>query len=263
MVFRAAKKVYKKFQKGGVRKVAKYAGKKVYRRYSSGGLSQVAKDVSYLKGLINVEKKYAEASYSNLFGQTNGNASGVVTIDVTPAPAQNVAFNGRTGQSVKLVSATMNIIINAQADQDTGCRIRFEIYSVKGDPKTATLCTTELYDSNPLTTIIDAMSNRNPNNYSDYKLICKRSVWMPATQHAGTIPSQRQKNLKINLKLNHHLRFDKNTTTLVSGQIVIIAFADSGNASSLVASTQPYIQNPQVSTGFQYNMWTRFYYVDN
>lgn len=264
MVFKTARKVYKKYKKGGIAKVARYGAKKVYKRYARGGMGQVAKDVAMLKAMVNTEKKYIDNTYSNVFGQVNGNSSGAIPLDITIAPIQNVTYNGRTGQSLKLVSAQINIIINNQSATAVGTKMRFEIFYVKGDPKTAAVAMSELYDANSLTTIIDYNSNRNPNNFSDYTKICSRTIWYP-TENSGVAGSkQRMKTLKINLKLNHHLRFDKNSTTLLTGQIVILAFAETGNSSNVIPTTTlNYIQNTAVNTGFTYNMATRFYYVDN
>lgn len=263
MVFKTARKLYKKYQKGGVRKVAKYGAKKVYRRYSSGGVAQVVKDVAMLKAMVNTEKKYFDATYSDTLGQCIGNFTGVNYKDITPLPVQNVAYNGRTGQSIKLVSAQINIIINNQSAQRVGQRIRFEIYSIKGDPKTLAAVGLELYDTNPLTSIVDYMSNRNPNNFGDFKKICTRYIYYPPEQHSGSGAAARQKTMKINLKLNHHLRFDKNTLSLINGQIVIFAVTETGNASPATASVLPNIANAAINTGFEYDLSTRFYYVDN
>lgn len=263
MVVKTARKIYKKYQKGGIRKVARYGAKKVYRRYAKGGVSQVVKDVAMLKAMVNVEKKYLDNTYSDSVGQVLGNLTGVVYKDITPIPVQNVAFNGRTGQSIKLVSASLNIILNNQSAQRVGQRVRFEIYQVKGDPKTLTGINNELYDVNPLTSIVDYMSNRNPNNYGDFRKICTRRVYYPPEQHSGAGAAARQRTLKINLKLNHHLRFDKNSLTLVSGQIFIFAVTETGNSSPAVASTLPNIANAAVSTGIDYDISSRFYYVDN
>jgi len=263
-IYKTGRKVYKKYKKGGIRKVAKYGARKIYNRYSTGGMGQVVKDVAMLKGLINTEKKYLDASYSNTVGQCLGNSRGDNFQDITPIPTQNVTYNGRTGQSIKLVSATIQLIINNQATQRVKQKIRFDIYYIKGDPKTITGMNNELYDPNPLTTIVDYMSNRNPNNFSDFKKICSRVVYYPEEPHSGSGAAARQKTLKINLKLNHHLRFDKNTNTLISGQIYIHAVTETGNCSLATAvTTLPYIQNTVINTGFTVNMWTRFYYVDN
>ena len=256
------RKVYKKYKKGGVKKAAKYVGKSVYNRYTKGGLYQVVKDVAHLKSLVNVEKKYYEGVYSNSFGQTLGNSTGAILLDITPTPTQNVAYNGRTGQSIKIVSAQLNIIINNQINQQCPTKLRFEIYYVKGDPKTASVALPELYDVNNLTTIQDFQSNRNPNNYSDYTKICTRMIYYPTAQFSSE--TTRQKTLKINLKMSHHLRFDKNSVSLISGQIFVLAMSESGNCSpATVTTTIPYVQNNGISTGFQYNLATRFYYVDN
>jgi len=261
-IYKTGRKVYRKYKKGGIRKVAKYGAKRVYNRYSKGGMGQLVKDVGMLKAMVNTEKKYYEGVYSNSFGQTLGNATGAILLDITPTPTQNVAYNGRTGQSLKLVSAQLNIILNNQINQQCDTRIRFEVYYVKGDPKTAAVAISELYDANNLTTIIDYQSNRNPNNFSDYRKICTRYIKYPTGQFSSE--TTRQRTLKINLKLNHHLRFDKNSVTLVTGQIFILAFAETGNCSpATVTTTVPYVQNNGVSSGFQYNLATRFYYVDN
>ena len=260
-VYKNARKLYRKYKKGGVRKVAKYTGKAVYNRYAKGGMGQLVKDVGMLKAMVNTEKKYFEQTYSSSFGQVVGNSTGCSFIDITPFPTQNVTYNGRTGQSIKLVSASLNIIINNQNAQRIGQNIRFEIYYIKGDPKNLVAMGSELYDVNPLTTIVDYMSNRNPNNFSDFQKICVRKVFYPSEQH--TAENSRQKTLKINLKLNHHLRFDKNSTGLISGQVYIFAVTESGNCSAVVTSTTPYIQNAATGTGFLYSMHSRFYYVDN
>lgn len=107
------------------------------------------------------------------------------------------------------------------------------------------------------------MSNRNPNNFSDFQKICTRYVTYPEEPHSGSGAASRQRTLKINLKLNHHLIFNKDSVGLIAGQIYICAFAELGNASPITASTLPYIANLNQSTGFQYNMHTIFYYVDN
>jgi hypothetical protein len=255
--------VYKKYKKGGVRKVAKYAGKKIYRRYSTGGVRQVVKDVAMLKNMLNTEKKYYDATFSDTLGQVNGNLSGATYKDLTPLPVQNVAYNGRTGQGLKLVSAQINIIVNNQSAQRTKQRIRFEMYYVKGDTKTLAGISQELYDINPLTSIVDYMSNRQPNNMKDFKKICTRYIYYPSEDHSGTGSASRQKTLKINLKLSHHLRFDKNSLTLQSGQIFIFAVTETGNSSPAIPSTLPNIANVAVNSGFDFDISTRFYYVDN
>lgn len=63
MPIKYVRKLSKKYQKGGIRKVAKYGAKKLYKRYSTGGLGQVVKDVAMLKGLVNTEKKYLDNTY--------------------------------------------------------------------------------------------------------------------------------------------------------------------------------------------------------
>jgi hypothetical protein len=258
-------KVARKYKKGGIRKVAKYAvkraGKAVYNRYAKGGIKQVVKDVSMLKALVNVEKKYVEAQYAGVVGQVNANVAGLYSQDITPIATQGIGYNQRTGQSYKLTGATIHLNFNEEANQDLPIYFRVELWKVVGNPQVATTAVTELYDVNPLTTIIDINSDREPNFYADYKKICSKRYKFPDQQYS----SQAYRNLscKIHLKLNHHIRLDKNSNTLNNGQIIMVVFASNGNTNSVTPSTLPYVANPTIKTGLDLSFFTRFYYVDN
>lgn len=256
------RKGYKKFRKGGVSRVAKYAGRKVYKRYARGGLSKVMSDVNRLKNLINVEKKYIDQGYDNLVGQCNANTLATTALDITPIPTQGVGVNQRTGQSIKLTSMTVFISINMQSAQTIPCKIRFEIYKIIGNPQTSlTNIITECYDTNPITTIVDYLSVRDPNFYSDFKKVATKIVSFPGAQYTGN--TLRQKTLRFRIKMNHHVRYNNNTTTLTDGQLVLMAFAEAGNISTSTQSTLPYVYNNLINTGFSYQLSNRYYYVDN
>lgn len=255
-------KAYRKYRKGGVAKVAKYAKRKVYNRYKKGGVQQVVRDVAMLKNLINVEKKYIDQGYDQLAGQCNGNTSGTTALDITPIPTQGVGVNQRTGQSIKLTSMTVFIAINMQSAQTVPCKLRFEIYKIVGNPQTSlTNVVTECYDVNPITTIVDYLSVRDPNFYSDFKKIATKTVSFPAAQYVGN--TLRQKTLRFNIKLNHHVRYNNNTTTLTDGQLVLLCFCETGNLSTSTVSTLPYVYMTPINTGFAYQLSNRYYYVDN
>lgn len=259
MVF---KKAYKKYQKKGVRGVARFAGKRIYKRYARGGMSKVISDVARLKNLINVEKKYIDQGYDQLVGQCNGNVLATTALDITPIPTQGVGVNQRTGQSIKMTSMTCYISVNMQTAQTVPCKIRFEMYKIIGNPQTnLTNVVTECYDINPITTIIDYLSVRDPNFYSDFKKIASKVVSFPPAQFVGN--TLRQKTVRFKIKLNHHVRFNGSTTTLTDGQMVLMAFAETGNISATTVSTLPYVYNTVLNSGFAYQLSNRYFYVDN
>ena len=262
MVFKTARKAYRKYKKGGFRGVAKYAGRKVYRRYAKGGLSKVMSDVSRLKNLINVEKKYIDQGYDQVVGQCNGNTTGVTCLDITPLPTQGSGVNQRTGQSIKMTSMTSFISMNMQTAQTLPCKIRLEFYKIVGNPQTSLAnVVNECYDVNPITTIVDYLSVRDPNFYSDFKKIATKYINFPPALYSGN--TLRQKTIRVSFKISHHVRYSGSTTTITDGQIVMLAFAETGNLSNSIASTLPYVYNTAINTAFQYQMSNRYYYVDN
>lgn len=256
------RKVYKKYKKGGVKKAVKYVGKSIYNRYTKGGIYQVARDVANLKALVNVEKKYIDASYSDSVGQVLGGLTGMLYKDITPIPTLGTGYANRIGQSIKLVSCSMNIILNAQADQRVGQRVRFELWQVARDTKNITAMLNEMYEVNPITTIVDIMSNRNPNNMKDFKKLCSRTVYFP-TDQSNNAGAKRQKTLRITLKMDQHVRYAKDTLVLQYGQLYLCIMTNTGNSSPSVVSLLPNIANAAVNTGLEFDMHTRFYYVDN
>jgi len=256
------KKIYRKYKKGGIRKVAKYGAKRVYKRYAKGGIARVVSDVARLKALVNVEKKYIDQGYDNVVGQCNGNALATTALDITPILTQGVGVNQRTGQSIKLTSMTCYIAVNMQSAQTVPCKIRFEMWKIIGNPQTSlTNVITECYDANPITTIVDYLSVRDPNFYSDFKRIGSKTITFPGAEYAGN--TLRQKTIRFNIKLNHHVRYNGATTTLTDGQMVLMAFAEAGNVSTTTVSTLPFVYGTGINTGFNYQLSNRYYYVDN
>jgi hypothetical protein len=257
----------RKYVKKGAKKAWSAIKTATGNRYGRGrkqiiskGLPQMAKDINNLKALINVEKKYIDATYNQSFGQVFNNFAGTTILDITPVISQNVNYNGRTGQSVKLTGATIHMQLWQQTAGQNQCKIKFEIYYVKGTPEPTGTHFTQLYDPNPLLGIVDYNSDRQPNFYSEYKKIATKYCNFPAEQFAAQ--TNQSKNMKIHLKLNHHLRYDKNAIDLKNGQILIVAFAENGNNDPTNVSTLG-VPTKAAATGYNWNMFTRFYYVDN
>lgn len=263
---RISKKSYvKKAAKKVGKAICTYTGSRYGRTRSeiaTKGVTQLAKDVMMIKKLINVEKKIHELSFSQYVGQCNINLTGVGIQEITPNPAQGQTFTTRNGRSIKLTGATLNMQFIEMSSQTTRVNIRVMVIQVIGNPFTsASTMLTELYDANPLTSIIDYNSDRNPVNFKQFRILCNKRVTMPTENYNAQ--NGRQVTKKINLKLTSHIKYDGNSTTIVDGQIYMIAIPESGNANTATASTLSYVALQAANTGFVWNCYTRFYFVDN
>jgi len=176
----------RRFGKRSFKKVAKkaWSGVKTLtgNRYGRGtkqiitkGVPQLAKDVLALQKLINVEKKVFELTNTVNVGQVFANVNGIGIIDVTPNPAEGITYTTRNGRSIKLTGGTMNMQFSEQSAQNIRCRVKIQLIQVIGNPfSSGATMLSELYDVNPLTTIIDFNSDRNPNNFRQFKILATK-----------------------------------------------------------------------------------------
>lgn len=262
----------KYFKKQGKRALG-YA-KKRYLPKGQLNVKQIAKDVMLLKSVINAEKKRLDsgllstttvAQYSDNTGSAPSN-SGYVFEDITPTIAQGLTIKTRNGASVKLHSGLLNFQFVQQANCNGPTRIRIFIIKIKNAVITPSLSELQkIFDANPVTLFNDYNSLRNPDNFSDYQVLAKRNVFV--NPDAGNSNVAMMKDLQIRLALkNHHLRYDQDSTTLRDGQIVMIAFADSGNKGSATTTTgwlgaAAPVTGPTSGVNIYRNY--RWYYYDN
>lgn len=255
-----------------VRKIAKKAVKAVKtitgNRYGRGtkqiiskGMPQMAKDIMRLKTLLNVEKKQKEDFFSSICGQVNVNNTGSSVTDITPIFTEGVGYTQRTGRSIKLTGATLHWQFQEQNAQLVRNKMTIYIVRVIGNPFTsASTFIAEFFDKNPLSTVVDYYSDRNPQNFKQFKILSKRNVTMYADQQTTT---GRVVSCKMRLKLSHHVKYNDDLNTVVDGQIYAVVVCENGNCNVATASTLTEIPITAANTGLQVRMYQRFYAVDN
>lgn len=223
-------------------------------------LGTLALQVAKLTSMLNVEKKYIDSSLSSqTVGQLTINATGAKSVDITPQAAEGATFNGRSGSSIKIVSAYMQFQFWHQAN--TTQPIKGKIYFVhkRGVPQSSSDALTDFFSVSAFSGIIDYNSQINPDNFGTYKIIKVIPFVVPSDQLSSQV---QVKDVKVPLKLNHHVRYSLDTTTVTNGQMLMFIVFDSGNSSSTIstASNCPVLT---AESGLIMNYTQRWYYVDN
>jgi len=238
---RKAKKTFRK-----VNKVAR----KVNRHPVTKGIASIAKIANMVR-LMNVEKKRVDITYSNInFSQFNGvGVGGYSALAMTPTIIQGVTGSTRNGNSVKIVSACFDFQFTQQSNALNNSNIKWYIVCLpdNGSAPAATSIAGRLLEINPFSAVIDYHSSRDPEYFSSLKIIKSGTVKMLADQiTTQTYYAQR----KIPLKLNHHLKYNSDATSVTTKNAFFMIFTqDQGDTN--------------IATGATVSLTARFYYVDN
>lgn len=252
-----------KFAKRALAKGKRYAKKRYMRKGAGYGtgvrLNKLAQDVLAIKRNLNTEKKYIDSGQvpTVAVGQCNVNASGKFYQDITPRPTVGTAYNQRIGKSIKLVAMSLEYQLVQQANTVGPRRFTLYIGKTVGQPTGAV--TDELMDINPITGVVDIMSNRDINYFKKYKIIKKQNIYLKDDSISGQAQITTG---KIVMKLDHHVQYEDSTLTLTDGQLWWFIVADSGNAGTS-ASTLSNVAVTGALTGASFQSYSRFWYVDN
>jgi len=247
-------KNYKKNYK--VVKKTKYTKK----RGSATTNSKLIKEISMMKKMMNFEKKRIDVTRSsNVVAQTNINAQGLHSNDVTPQPTQGTGFGNRVGSQIKVVSMYATFQFWSQTNNNHETNLIIEIFKFKGVPEVVSSFITQYYNVNPVTTIIDYNSARDPDYFGSAYCVCSRKVKIKVPQYSGQVQIT---NYALPLRLQSSVRFDDNTSTITDGQFIICIRADSGNWNS-VTSTLSNIPIQTASSGLTFNYDIKWYYYDH
>lgn len=242
---------------------AKKATKKPARKYrrKQSGVKKLANDLRILKRQVAGEKKTLESGLvpGTGIGQCFVNGDAQWTLDMTPRPPQGDGFDERVGRSIKLVSMSLQYQISQQSNTNHPMRIQFYIVRLMGVPQNAGVAYANFKKQNPITGVRDSMALRDLNHFKDYRVIKTFSCYLPQDQASGNLVV---KTGRINLKLNHYVNFEGNTTSLTDGQIMMFAFADSGNIGG-TNSSLPNVVIQAPNTGAIIQTYTKFWYTDN
>lgn len=274
---------------GKAKKLARKGAKFVRKRYTAkpggrkatGGLrvAKMAKDILYLKSVLNPEKKRFEfaTATTNSVGQLNQIAGsyseGRYFYDCTPTPSQGITYSTRNGASIKLHSTMWQFQFVQQASAVSDVKLIVEIFKITGEPYTGFNFFQERYAVNPfirevisgaIAGIRDYNSQLNPDNFMKGTLVARRKVTIKADP---TTSAKMITDLKIPIKYNkgqgHHIRFDKDTNNVESGQLYLVIRADRGNIGTVAASNITGVPDVAPATGVDF-LWNKVdYYYDN
>lgn len=241
-------------------------------------LKRIASQVKSLTSQVNAEKKHfgpvimadLDGASTIPFGLTNGtNADGGGSIiDLRPVIAEGTGRDERIGNSVKLHSMCLKIVVAGQSAQSMNSKMTFEIYKVNGNrPYEGTnrgfnILGKDLFKPDPLTLLFPPDATRNPNYFKQFSLVRRITKYTPQ-DNGGT--SNFVSSFKIPLKFkNYHLRWDDVGNQLT--QMVLVIRANNGNRSVATASLVGQAAlglNTAVNTGFVCNVIADYYYYDN
>lgn len=239
------KKTLKRFARKTYRKVIKpYVNKKKGRT----NRMKLYNEVRAIKKMMNAEKKQAELTINGQgVGQLLNASDGIYCNTLTPTIGQGTTFTTRNGRSIKLNGAYIRGKFVAQSNAINKIKFNMTIVRYVGKTQTTTDIIGGMYNVDSLTGLRDYFAPRNPDTYTDYRLITSRNYVMYPDSISGQTGII---DFIMPLKLNHHIRYNGNTNTIEEGEMFIIIRADSGDGGS-------------PATGAFFSLSIRLTYYDN
>lgn len=162
----------------------------------------------------------------------------------------------------------MDLQLLSQNSAISGNRFILEIWNVNGQAlPTLTDFMSNVYRPNTFTTggvsIYDLTSNRNVDNFKNYRIIHRQKLYLPPEDQAGQVSMRTFQIGKRFGKNGHMVRYGSpDFPDVLSGQMVLVIRADTGN-SSTSASTIGGIINQSADTGAWLKSNITYYYIDN
>lgn len=258
--------------RGEIRKVYNKVVKAAKKRYvtkTGKGLrmNQLLKDVDYLKGLINTEKKsYTQSSSGAGLGQVNGNSSGHNLFDLTPVISQGTGYQQRVGNSVKWTSGHMQFLFQTQSAVTKPQDVEIHIVKVVGQPfSTMSDVMGKYISNNPFIndqTVYDTMCARETDYFKNFRLIRKIRFTLKPDFSGERVT----KDLNLGFKLkDHHIKWSADTATVSEGQIFCLIIASNGNVSTTTANTSASggVITQAINTGIDFKYNYTQYFIDN
>lgn len=253
------------------RKKAVVVKKRVYRKRKSTNVAKLSKAVKKLQRNFKPELK--ELIYSNnnnnvYIGQVLQNTAGFYASDVTPSPTQGATYQQRIGSVIRLKHFRLQYQLIAQSNYNQPCSIRLMLVRVKGNPVTASGFVNDMYNPNPFiyngavnAGIVDYNSLLNQDFKKNYQIVKSQSIRIGIENYNNAV-MVRNGVMDIWWKTPMEILFDGNTQNLMSGQLLLIGLASSGNYSISANSTLSGIPITTLGSGFNFNTNLMFEYYD-
>lgn len=264
-----------------IKKKAKQATKAVGKRYGisygrkgvqakKNSVMKIAKDLMWVKSRLNVEKKFKDDVIfeRSAVGQVDVNGIGYAESNLLlPHIFQGTGEDNRVGNSIRATGMVLHMNFIKQAGASGPRRIKVCVVKTRDD----SMSPTDIFDSNPLTGLIDYHSNVDYTELKDKtaQIIATKYVKLGADGNVsgsgdavGTGEASTA-TIKIPIKLSDVLRYEANANSLPANmRYHLIVMCDNGNR-GLSASTINGVLVKGVQSGVDIQCHRRFWYVDN
>lgn len=238
-----------------LKKELKRRKRKIVKQVKTGmTVAKLAIQVAQLARSLNVEKKSrtitTTAGTSVKVGMQNNSADGAYHSHVNISPPQGTGGSDRVGNSIKIVSAMFQARIQQQLNTTGPIKYRWFIFNRPDN--TVDLSSQDMFDAvfdeNPFSGYRDYFANRDPEYFTQFKVIAKGSGNLKADTATG---NQGFAHIKQPLKLSLHQKYDSSeSVTTTKNKLYLIVQCDTGDVGS-------------ASNGMLLQYDIKYYYVDN
>lgn len=233
-------------------------------------VAKLARKVQKIARVVSaVEKKRNTFTFTQPVGQVNQNGNGYYCTDVTPMPSEGNTITTRNGSRISLMSLHYNFQIAAQGSlAECPTKLKFMLISMKGFPYSAGAVQafpTSAFSSNLWinSAIVDYNSMINPDYRNLFSVVATKTVYLPASSATtGTQPVQKSFSFGHKFKRPHVVRFNADSATLITGQLLLVILADTGNMSTTSVCTLTGVEQTAINTGVNVRCNGIHYFTD-
>lgn len=199
-------------------------------------------------------------------GQVNGTTGGgFICEDITPQPAQGLAYGEHIGNEIQLYDMDLRLQTVDMTNRAQPVKVRIEIFHIVGEAITPANFVPSAYYLNDFVGGGAFCEDYNSIMDRDYKKAYKRLLVKTFTHAPDNFSGQSMVTSKrYSLRLRKHkILFAENTTTVQTGQLLMVVMCDGGNKSTGVAATATNVPTTQVSSGLNFNYVISWRYTDS
>jgi len=212
------------------------------------------------------KKRKTFAVAAQLVGQVNVNQSGYYVADITPLAASSTTYGGRTGSSIRLKSSYIQMQLFGMSSTSANIKGRILIFKTDSYQSSPSTFVTNMLNLNTFVNggfaIYDFNSSYNPDYFKEWKLIReKKFTFRPDNITNQNMITTLGFGLKYNRGQGHIIRYNKDSTTVIEGQIIMLILVDNGNIGA-TACTYTNVPVIAANTGLNLNYNIENYYYD-
>lgn len=232
------------------------------KSYKKGGYSLSRKVNLLMRAAKTTEKKSVTISPTTVsVGQCNINADAYYWQDISPIVSEGTTISQRVGNQIKITSFQMRIQLRQMANLGTAAKYILEVFTPKND-FVSSASIGSVFKADTITGLVDYHALRNPDYYSEYTRIMKKTLYLKADSYSA------QPNLMSDYQINYKFKnpmickYANDGTTILHGQLFMVLRASTGNINGATASTLTQIGNTNALSGAYLDMMTKIFYTD-